>query len=436
MPENAAAEGGFGRDAPDRPDDNDRGGAREDKESRAEKAETFDRAMDNANRPDRAPAAPETSTTPDGDNDEPDTRTTDSSDDRSNPAAIPPSSTSPAETDEGGNGNDEQDDRGFFDRAGDFFGGLTQGMQDFSRENPRVDSHGNVVGLVDANGIQRGEVASRVRSSGTSSEDLAAQLGFSSPQDMTAAQNTGFIESKYQEDLLQRAIEAAPVLDERYGSLPPEAQKALDYRSLGYVPANMSLAAPEIIDVVKQAAEMMPDIPPEVWDKTVEVLEEVGMGALNGAALGFAFGTTTGLKPAVVGAMLDGPQPGPADLAAGIGYGIYTGATTVAGAIAGGGAAAIEGLISYNNDHGYHPAPKELQAYPDTKRAKRKTPIEGGGGLRARWTDDNGKIYEWDSKKGTVEVYDKTGKRHLGEFDPNTGEQTGEAKGRGRSVEK
>ncbi|MEM7042653.1 MAG: hypothetical protein AAF543_07570 [Pseudomonadota bacterium] len=103
MPENAAAEGGFGQDAPDRSrdTDNDRGGAREDKESRAEKAESFDRAMDNANRPDRAPAGPsETADASDDDDDHRDT--TDSSDDRTDRAAgppgvgAPPSSTSAA----------------------------------------------------------------------------------------------------------------------------------------------------------------------------------------------------------------------------------------------------------------------------------------------------------------------------------------------------
>lgn len=60
-PENVAAEGGFGRDAPDRPDDNDRGGQREKDQAKA--AESFDRAMDNANRPVRAPAAPSETTT-------------------------------------------------------------------------------------------------------------------------------------------------------------------------------------------------------------------------------------------------------------------------------------------------------------------------------------------------------------------------------------
>ena len=73
----------------------------------------------------------------------------------------------------------------------------------------RVAELDGKAGDLDADGIQRGEVASRVRSSGTSSEDLAEQLGFSSPQDMAAAQNTDFIEDKYQEELARRAIEEA-----------------------------------------------------------------------------------------------------------------------------------------------------------------------------------------------------------------------------------
>ena len=69
----------------------------------------------------------------------------------------------------------------------------------------------------------------------------------------------------------------------------------------------------------------------------------------------------------------------------------------------------------------YIPPPKSLFAFPEAKRVKPKTPITGGG-LRKRWKDEN-YIYEWDSYHGTVEKYDKRG-NHLGEFDPNTGEQT------------
>ncbi|MCU1756905.1 colicin E3/pyocin S6 family cytotoxin [Pseudomonas helleri] len=73
--------------------------------------------------------------------------------------------------------------------------------------------------------------------------------------------------------------------------------------------------------------------------------------------------------------------------------------------------------------HGYHPAPNALPAYPDAKVAKRKTSVRGRGAKRKRWTIDSGKILEWDLQHGAVEMYDKRG-RHLGEFDPNTGEQT------------
>ncbi|MFJ2364412.1 colicin E3/pyocin S6 family cytotoxin [Pseudomonas sp. NPDC087697] len=74
-------------------------------------------------------------------------------------------------------------------------------------------------------------------------------------------------------------------------------------------------------------------------------------------------------------------------------------------------------------DHTYHPAPRGLTAFPDATKAKRKTPVKGGGGLRKRWKTPKGIIFEWDSQHGTVEMYDKRGK-HLGEYDPITGKQT------------
>nr|WP_243647943.1 colicin E3/pyocin S6 family cytotoxin [Cricetibacter osteomyelitidis] len=52
-----------------------------------------------------------------------------------------------------------------------------------------------------------------------------------------------------------------------------------------------------------------------------------------------------------------------------------------------------------------------------------KTPFQGGSSLRARWKDKDGRIYEWDSQHGALEVYNKRGK-HLGEFDYKTGNQT------------
>lgn len=41
--------------------------------------------------------------------------------------------------------------------------------------------------------------------------------------------------------------------------------------------------------------------------------------------------------------------------------------------------------------------------------------------------DQKGRIYEWDSKTGAIEMYDKQGK-HLGEFNHETGEQIDPAK--------
>ncbi|MBP7825185.1 MAG: Colicin-E3 [Verrucomicrobia bacterium ADurb.Bin118] len=68
------------------------------------------------------------------------------------------------------------------------------------------------------------------------------------------------------------------------------------------------------------------------------------------------------------------------------------------------------------------PAPKIPRGFPNLSRAKPKTSVQGGGGLRKRWKDKKGNIYEWDYQHGTVEKYNKRGK-HLGEFDGNTGAQ-------------
>ena len=89
-----------------------------------------------------------------------------------------------------------------------------------------------------------------------------------------------------------------------------------------------------------------------------------------------------------------------------------------------------------NNDveSKYKPAPKTIPGIPGLKLSKRKTPVQGGGGLRKRWKDDKGNIYEWDSENGAVEKYNKRGK-HLGEFNPATGKRTKSAKP-GRKVEK
>lgn len=80
--------------------------------------------------------------------------------------------------------------------------------------------------------------------------------------------------------------------------------------------------------------------------------------------------------------------------------------------------------IVVNTSHGsYHQKPPNLPAYPDTRWAPPKTTIKGGGGLRPRWKNRDGIIYEWDFQHGAIEKYNKRGK-HLGEFNHETGEQT------------
>lgn len=80
-------------------------------------------------------------------------------------------------------------------------------------------------------------------------------------------------------------------------------------------------------------------------------------------------------------------------------------------------------VLNIPGDKQYHPAPPALPAFPDVKPAPMKTSVRGGGKKRRRWKDLSGRIYEWDSQHGKVELYTKQGK-HLGEYDPETGEQT------------
>ena len=66
----------------------------------------------------------------------------------------------------------------------------------------------------------------------------------------------------------------------------------------------------------------------------------------------------------------------------------------------------------------YIPAPKTgLPAWPDA------VPLKRGKGQRPGWRLPSGELGEWDSKKGEVEIYDKTGKKHKGGFDPRSGEK-------------
>lgn len=78
----------------------------------------------------------------------------------------------------------------------------------------------------------------------------------------------------------------------------------------------------------------------------------------------------------------------------------------------------LQGVILENT---YHLPPKTLPAFPDAKKVGKK-------GSRKRWIDSKGKIYEWDYQHGEVEIFDKTGKKHLGGFDPKTGKKRREGK--------
>lgn len=79
----------------------------------------------------------------------------------------------------------------------------------------------------------------------------------------------------------------------------------------------------------------------------------------------------------------------------------------------------------------HHPPPSlPIPGFPDLRRVAPKTPFPGG--LRARWKDGQGNIYEWDYRHGALEKYDSRG-RHLGEWEPSTGERLKEASS-GRTI--
>lgn len=96
-----------------------------------------------------------------------------------------------------------------------------------------------------------------------------------------------------------------------------------------------------------------------------------------------------------------------------------------------------KGVKDYGHD--YHPAPKteEIKGLGELKRGPKKTPKQGGGGLRDRWIGDKGrKIYEWDSQHGELEGYRASDGEHLGAFDPKTGKQVKGPDPKGRNIKK
>ncbi len=82
----------------------------------------------------------------------------------------------------------------------------------------------------------------------------------------------------------------------------------------------------------------------------------------------------------------------------------------------------------YHDADSYIPPPKTLPGFPGAVKVRRKNE-------RARWHLPNGDIGEWDSQHGEVEIYDKTGKKHKGAYDPETGEKKKDPKP-GRKTDK
>jgi RHS repeat-associated protein len=77
--------------------------------------------------------------------------------------------------------------------------------------------------------------------------------------------------------------------------------------------------------------------------------------------------------------------------------------------------------------------PSTLKAFPNAEIVKPKTPIQGGGGKRHRW-EDKKNIYEWDYKKGEVEIFRQSDGQHLGGYDPVTGKQISKQKNTRKTV--
>jgi hypothetical protein len=69
----------------------------------------------------------------------------------------------------------------------------------------------------------------------------------------------------------------------------------------------------------------------------------------------------------------------------------------------------------------YKPPPKDLPGFPNARRVRPKTAIsKDATQRRPRWKMPDGRILEWDSRHGALEVYNSRG-HHLGEFNPETG---------------
>jgi hypothetical protein len=86
-----------------------------------------------------------------------------------------------------------------------------------------------------------------------------------------------------------------------------------------------------------------------------------------------------------------------------------------------------KGLTEFGHDYHRPPKTEDIHGLGELKKGESKNPVQGGGGLRARWYGDKGrKFYEWDSRHGELEGYRASDGTHLGAFDPTTGVRTKE----------
>jgi hypothetical protein len=204
--------------------------------------------------------------------------------------------------------------------------------------------------------------------------------------------------------------EARPELVDRFPDLPPgpgepgyctPGELAAD-RYIGRVDAATDfLGLPRLPDCAQDVPEWFVRYRYQLTQVTLPAEEGVAfLGALSGGLAQMA--AEIGIPPDALIACNQGDEIACAKVAVALGMVVPTGG---------------------RRGGGYHPPPRSLPAFPDAAPAARKTPVQGGGGLRKRWKDPDGLIYEWDSQHGTVEKYTKKG-RHMGEFDAETGTQT------------
>ena len=144
-----------------------------------------------------------------------------------------------------------------------------------------------------------------------------------------------------------------------------------------------------------------------IFHKQNKVVGFRNYDSANGEKVSASVTITGALSTAGGTSAIDGPLP----------FGEIVGVVVVVGAVS-------YSAYSYltDSDFGtveevyYHTPPTTLPGFPEAKPARRKNG-------RKRWIDRKGKIYEWDYQHGEVEVYDKTGKKHLGAYDLDTGKK-------------